>query len=221
MVKQKKSEIIKNVLIVILSILILYKIIGIYAAYKTKMENPYNAKILPWSIIINNTDIVVERRFDINDIYTLNENTEEGKIAPGTTVQIPIIINALNIEKMNVKYEIEIEINNNDIGEFVIQKVEELNNQNIIESQNNIYTGVITEEEINNGIIHDIRIDIQWINNEKNNEQDTIKAMEEERKNVDINIKVKAMQYIMNNSEDEEEKDEEEKDEEEKDIQEE
>ena len=97
MVKQKKSEIIKNVLIVILSILILYKIIGIYAAYKTKMENPYNAKILPWSIIINNTDIVVERRFDINDIYTLNENTEEGKIAPGTTVQIPIIINVLNI----------------------------------------------------------------------------------------------------------------------------
>lgn len=207
MVKQKKSEIIKNVLIVILSILILYKIIGIYAAYKTKMENPYNAKILPWSIIINNTDIVVERRFDINDIYTLNENTEEGKIAPGTTVQIPIIINVLNIEKMNVKYEIEIEINNNDIGEFVIQKVEELNNQNIIESQNNIYTGVITEEEINNGIVHDIRIDIQWINNEKNNEQDTIKAMEEERKNVDINIKVKAMQYIMNNSEDEEEED--------------
>lgn len=207
MVKQKKSEIIKNVLIVILSILILYKIIGIYAAYKTKMENPYNAKILPWSIIINNTDIVVERQFDINDIYTLNENTEEGKIAPGTTVQIPIIINVLNIEKMNVKYEIEIEINNNDIGEFVIQKVEELNNQNIIESQNNIYTGVITEEEINNGIVHDIRIDIQWINNEKNNEQDTIKAMEEERKNVDINIKVKAMQYIMNNSEDEEEED--------------
>ena len=207
MVKQKKSEIIKNVLIVILSILILYKIIGIYAAYKTKMENPYNAKILPWSIIINNTDIVVERRFDINDIYTLNENTEEGKIAPGTTVQIPIIINVLNIEKMNVKYEIEIEINNNDIGEFVIQKVEELNNQNIIESQNNIYTGVITEEEINNGIVHDIRIDIQWINNEKNNEQDTIKAMEEERKKVDINIKVKAMQYIMNNSEDEEEED--------------
>lgn len=207
MVKQKKSEIIKNVLIVILSILILYKIIGIYAAYKTKMENPYNAKILPWSIIINNTDIVVERRFDINDIYTLNENTEEGKIAPGTTLQIPIIINVLNIEKMNVKYEIEIEINNNDIGEFVIQKVEELNNQNIIESQNNIYTGVITEEEINNGIVHDIRIDIQWINNEKNNEQDTIKAMEEERKNVDINIKVKAMQYIMNNSEDEEEED--------------
>ena len=207
MVKQKKSEIIKNVLIVILSILILYKIIGIYAAYKTKMEYPYNAKILPWSIIINNTDIVVERRFDINDIYTLNENTEEGKIAPGTTVQIPIIINVLNIEKMNVKYEIEIEINNNDIGEFVIQKVEELNNQNIIESQNNIYTGVITEEEINNGIVHDIRIDIQWINNEKNNEQDTIKAMEEERKNVDINIKVKAMQYIMNNSEDEEEED--------------
>lgn len=200
--KKNKSEIIKNVLIVILTLIIIYRIMGIYAAYKTKTVDNYNTEILPWSIIINDTDIAVEKQFSITDIYTLSENTDEGKIAPGTIAQVPIRINALKTKKMNVKYEIEIEIEDNDIGEFSIQKVEELNNKNITKSQDNIYTGIITEEEINNGIIHDIRIDIQWINNEENNEKDTIKAMEENTNNININIKVKAMQYIINNSED-------------------
>ena len=199
---RKESKVLKDISIIIMSLVILYKLFDIYAAYKTKRENNYNTEILPWTIIINDTNISENKQFFLKDIYTLNKNTDAGKIAPGTIIQIPIRIDASNVKKMNVKYEIEVNINNNDIGEVIIQKVEETNGTELVQLKDNLYTGIITDEEINNGIIHDIRIDIEWLNDEKNNEKDTIKAMEEKVNNIKIDIKVKAMQYMADKDED-------------------
>lgn len=72
-----------------------------------------------------------------------------------------------------------------------IQEIE--NNEQLIKTGENTYTGIISLNDINNGIKHKIRVEIEWGDNEENSKNDTEIGMNHQ---LEIPIIFHATQYL-------------------------
>ena len=191
-----------RIIILILTVILVYKIIDIYAAYKSMVKVNTNTNVKPWVIYINEKDItgVIEKSFGINEIIYKSEDVKEGKIAPGANFEIPIKIDATKMLGMDIRYDISIEevvIDENKLDINIKDVLEKNTNSNLIKTGENTYTGIITKNNIEQSIIHSLSINLIWENNEVNNEKDTELGMitDDDLRKTQIEVVVKVSQY--------------------------
>lgn len=179
-------------------ILLIYKIIDIYAVFHSEIESNVALENGKWNITINGSDITTGTvtEFVINQITTTeNEHVKPGNLAPGLSGSFEIEINP---EDTNVSVRYDITLNQQELGDsnLKIRSIEEIEqNYKLIQTDENTYTGVILLDEINQGINHRIRMEVEWADEEISNEADTTLGTDVTNK-LQIPITVHAIQYL-------------------------
>ncbi len=192
---------IKKILLLLIMctiILLIYKSIDIYAIFHSEMNGNVNFEKGKWNITINGADITTgtDVEFVIDEIDTAgNEFVKPGKIAPGLSGKFQI---AIDPEDTNVSVKYDITLEQEKLGDtnMKIKSIKAVDEgYTLINTAENTYTGIMTLNEINEGITHTIEIEIEWIDDESANESDTEIGKSKEHK-FQIPIKIHAIQYL-------------------------
>ena len=177
--------------------LLIYKIVDIYAVFHSEVEANVELENGVWNITVNGTQITtgVETQFVVDQITTTeNNHVKPGTLAPGLSGNFVMVISP---ENTNVSVRYDITLNQEDLGEsnLKIKSIQEIeNNYQLIKTGENMYTGVMTLEEIQNGIIHKIQMEVEWVDDGLNNESDTELGMDTEPLQIPITVHV--IQYL-------------------------
>lgn len=178
--------------------LLIYKAIDIYAVFYSELEAKVKLENGVWNITINGADIVkgANAEFVIDQITTTeNSHVKPGKLAPGLSGSFEI---AINPENTNVSVRYDITLNQEELGEssLKIKSIKEIaQNYQLIETEENTYTGIISLDEIKNGINHKIKMEVEWLEEGASNEADTNLGTSSTRE-LQIPIIVHAIQYL-------------------------
>ena len=181
--------------------LLIYKIIDIYAVFHSEVDANVKLENGVWNITVNGTQITtgVETEFEVNLISTTgNNHVKPGTLAPGLSGTFEM---AINPEDTNVSVRYDITLNQEKLGDtnLQIKSIKEVeNNYQLIKTGENMYTGIIPLQDIQNGIIHKIQMEIEWIDDGLNNEADS-ELGKDGAELLQIPITVHVIQYLGEN----------------------
>ena len=197
----KKNKILLKSLIllsIILIAIIVYQIIHIYAVFNSEVSGNIEFEKGKWNIFVNGTEISsgIDKEFVIDKINVDNAaNVKEGKLAPGVTGDFEISINQTNTN-VSVRYDISLNQEGLTNKNIKIKSIEETAEGNsLINTAENTYTGIMPLEKIQTGVVNNIKVEIEWKNEEENNEEDTELGVVYNSK-LEIPIKVHFSQYL-------------------------
>lgn len=179
-------------------LLLIYAGIKIYALFYSELNSKIQLKNGIWNISVNDVDITKEKdiNFEIDDIsIEENSHVKPGKIAPGLTGKFKISINP---ENTNVAVRYDISLNKEELTNenLIIESISETKEGNeLVKTGENTYTGIITLDEIKEGIQNEITIEIKWVDTEENSNID-INIGTQVNKTFKIPITVHVCQYL-------------------------
>ena len=98
----------KKILVIAVLLLLIAVSFTTYAIYKSSSAGNATVSTAAWVVKVNNTDIVANKTFTLNDItWTTPTIGKNNKIAPGDKGTVNVIIDATGSE-VNVNYEIKV-----------------------------------------------------------------------------------------------------------------
>lgn len=161
------------IITILMLVTLVYFVSSSYALFeseKTIVVHPETAK---WNIVINGKNINTIENFVI-DSFNIeeNENTLEGKIAPSLSGYFDIEIDPTNTDT-SIMYEVIFDFNNLE-PTIKVDKIEEINGYSLKQVNENTYSNKITLSEIKSGVKHNIRVYIEWVNDEEKNQVDSL-----------------------------------------------
>ena len=159
-----------------------------YGVFQSKVVRGTSIKIAAWVVQVNDGIVSSEeKKFTIHDIvWNTSSNVLEGKVAPGIDGYFDIVIDPNNTD-VSIRYDIENDIDylKNINTSFEVYKVEELNNNDLLLTDKDTYTGLIT---LDNSVSHTIRTYVKWQDIEENNESDYITSTENANFEIPVNV---------------------------------
>lgn len=176
----------KILLIVVLLFLCItiLEISSTFGLFETNNSITVNNDIAKWQVKVNNSNINDSVHFVVdNYVVSTDPNVKEGLLAPGNGAYFDIEIDPNNTS-VSVRYDISLDLSSLNNDSIQIVNIEELNDNNIIMTDESTYTGLIP---ISNSSIHQIRVYIEWVNNESNNQIDSTFGLDD---NIHVNIPV-------------------------------
>lgn len=175
----------------------LYQISTTYALLQSETNSSIVQEIGKWNIKLNESDItnglsqeVVIDNFSVDE----NANVKSGKIAPGVTGSLEIVLDPVDTQ-VAVRFDVSFEsIEEEQIELVSIEKID--GTSEIVKTGANTYSGIMNLSEITNKTAKTtIKIVIKWENNDDNNESDTIIGTSIGYK-LKVPIKVNVSQYL-------------------------
>lgn len=179
-----------------LIIVVIFLMIRAYSLLESNTTRVVEKELGKWVILVNDLDVTGDEvEFEIENIsYETASTVEAGRLAPGLGGHFDITIDPTDTD-VSVRYDIIFDytdINETDIN---ISNIVETNGNELIQTGESTYTGVIPLSDIKNGGRTDnIRTSITWNNNENNNEKDSEIGLVENN-TVSIPVTVKLTQY--------------------------
>lgn len=198
--KKNKNIIIFLVLLSMCVIAILvYKIISIYAVFHSNVGAKAEFRNGAWNIDVNGKKITtgVQTDFTIDQITVAeDQHTMPGKISPGLSGNFKIVINPKDTN-VSIRYDITLNQDELKSSNVKISSVEEKNNgAKLIKIAENEYTGIITLQDIQKNVIHEIEMNVEWLDDEQNNESDTLLGTNKDKRQFEIPVTFHATQYL-------------------------
>ena len=145
-----------------------------YALFESTRTNTSHIDIAKWQVKINSDDISGSSdEFVIDEIHwNQTANVKSGKVAPEMTGYFDIEIDP-NGTDTSIRYDVTFDFSNLDSDQFVIDRIIEIDDKNIVRTGEFTYSNIITLAEINNDETNTIRVYLTWINDENNNDKDS------------------------------------------------
>ena len=148
--------------------------------------------IAKWQIKVNDSSINSPVNFVVdNYLVNTDANVKQGLLAPGTTAYFDIEIDP-NDTSVSIRYDIYFDMAEVGNTSVQISNVEEINNNNITLTDELTYTGVIP---ISDSDTHTVRVYIEWVNDENNNEIDSSFGLDDESE-INIPVNIRFSQYL-------------------------
>lgn len=190
-----------TILTIIMLCFTIYKIVSTYALLESKIQKNIKADIGKWSIKINSEDIATNATKEfVMDRFQISQSpyTKENKIAPGMNGVFEIEINPQDTQ-VSIRYDITIDESKLTNKAIKLNEVIETNNNNtIVKTAENTYTGVILLKEIDSSYSDIVQISFDWENIEENSMND-IEIGSVYDNNIKIPITVQFSQYLGEN----------------------
>ena len=195
------KKILKKALLTISMIMLvitIFEINSLYALFYSEAHGTIQEDLGKWYITVNNTDISSGsvQSFTLDQLNVIsNSHTKAGKIAPDMQGDFQIVINP-NDTDVSIRYDLTIDNSALDGHSITIDSIEEIEENNtLVMTGNNTYTGIIPLSDIQNNVKNTIKITFNWENNEQYNPNDTILGTTENSKlRVPVNLTVS--QYL-------------------------
>ena len=191
----------KKILIFVSIIALIVTIIIIsitYSLFQSNLQGSVIVQTANWKILINNTDISsgTQHSFVIDKINIIGSNhTKDGKIAPGEYGNFDVLIDATNTN-VSIRYDIYFDFSNLEGTKISILSIEETEaGKELIQTGNNLYTGIMSLNEISKGIKNKITVNLVWNEDETTNKEDT-EIGSIVNNTIQIPISIKVTQYL-------------------------
>ncbi|MBR4178872.1 MAG: hypothetical protein IKR57_05965 [Bacilli bacterium] len=195
--KKNKVKIILYLIVIIFIVISFYVFKDTFALFEDEGFGVVNNDIGAWVIKLSNQVITGTNIDEIvidSFVYDTNPHVESGYIAPGGSAYFDLIFDATDCD-VAVRYDITFKYEEMDYAENISVTVEEVGNNNIIKTDVNTYSGVISLASINNEDLITLRVHISWDDLEDYNEADTELGSAAGSK-LRIPIEVSAIQYL-------------------------
>ena len=168
-----------------------------YSLLETISEGDASVKTGTWTIKVNNKLISdgITKTFTLDDIVydETNENIEKGYIAPSKSGYFDIILDPSGTD-VSIVYEINVRLDECDYPENIKLNVANQSSDKVVNQNGNIFSGIISLEDIESNKTIDLRLTLTWENNESLNESDTTLGTIEANK-IKIPITITLNQY--------------------------
>ena len=165
-----------------------------YSRYLSTASGTSTAKVAPWVIKVNGTDIVAENSFTFkNIIWSTNQYISDGYIAPSRTGTFDLEIDPSD-SKVAVQYKVKIDTTNIDSYPQITVKEVKVGDTTLNAESDGTYTKVIDLSAVESGTKDKVTVTIEWVNADTNNDSDTNIGSTVE--DLSIPVTVTASQYL-------------------------
>lgn len=167
-----------------------------FASLESKVDAKSTVYVGKWNILVNgqNLNSRYTDEITLNDIvWESNEHVSEGMAAPGSKGVISFEIDPTDTD-VAVKYKITFSDHTDDPNYLLTIREISTDGTPLIKSGPNSYTGIFSLQDILNGATKTISIDVEWINDESNNEYDSLIGSQSEEAKF-LYIDMEAVQY--------------------------
>lgn len=169
---KKACYILGLITIVVISI----EVLNAFGLLESETTRVVQNRLGKWTILVNNTNVTAsEIDFNINSItYNTASTVQSGKLAPGLGGYFDIAIDPSDTE-VSIRYDITYDTTAFEDADTTlgISGVSEISNKQIVRTDENTYTGIISLSDIANERVDTIRTTISWVNDETKNEEDS------------------------------------------------
>lgn len=150
--------------IILCIILIAVVVKNAYALLETRSTFVVQEDVGAWVIKINNNTITNENlEFTIDSfVWSTDSNVKPGKFAPGLTGNFRLLLDPTGTD-VSIRYDINFDIDELKRNNIVVTSVHETNGYELTMTNNNVFTGIIPLSDINDGVTHDIEVNVNWI----------------------------------------------------------
>lgn len=186
-----------KIIIVLIAVLILIFIVSkTLSLLQTNVTGAAEMPLAKWNILINGTELTSTSTADIrvNNIeWDENSHTSSGVVAPGSTGKVYLEINPTNT---GVAFTYSITYIDKIINDEYVLTITDIKDGDgsLIKTAPQSYTGLFTLEEIRSRENKTVEIDVEWINNESDNQSDTLIGTQSSNPNF-IHLEMEAVQY--------------------------
>ena len=188
----------KNIflLIVIISIFALYFLSNeTYTAYESEVNNQVVLAVANWKIEIDGQDIARSTKdISLSNITWESTHTNQATIAPGSKGVVTINIDPTSTE-VAIKYNISFSDHTSNPDCLLTVTSIYLEEEKLEKINDNTYSGIITLDQIKNKSVKVLKIHVEWVNDETNNDIDTQIGLNESEANY-LNLEFMAEQYL-------------------------
>ena len=190
----KKTD---KVIIILVAVLIMLFITSkSLSRLESNVTGAATVPLAKWNILINNNELTSLSSADIrinNITWTGTTHASAGTVAPGSAGTINLVVDPTNTE---VAFKYTISDIDKSIDDSYILTITDIRDSNgsLVKTSAYSYTGVFTLAEIKNGDTKTIEIDVEWINDESNNQSDTLVGTQSTTPNY-IHLDMEAIQY--------------------------
>lgn len=155
-------------------VMILLIVVGSYALFESQRTNTSELTIAKWEIKVNDDMLSgSESTFTVNNFtWSTSEYVKEGKAAPGLDGYFDILIDP-NDADTSIKYDVTFDFSNLDEDQFEVTEIKEIDDKSIVRTGEYTYSNIILLDDISDGETNTIRVYIEWINDENNNDKDS------------------------------------------------
>lgn len=173
---KKQIKIVCLILSVILLIIAFFQISQTYSVFYSELHGTSEIQIGKWDILVNNAQATngYQTNFVMNPLdFTSSPQVLDGKIAPGMSGIGEISIKPQNVD-VSIRYDIF--FNKSVITNIQIHISDPIVNNKIkplIKTADDTYTGTILLSDIVTNYEDVIEFEVEWINDETNNPEDT------------------------------------------------
>lgn len=176
--------------------LLAFSVTKTFSLFESERVDTSNLDIAKWQVEINGTDISGSTsEFTVDEIHwNSSNNVKSGKIAPGIDGYFDIIIDPNNTET-SIRYDVTFDFSELDEDLFEITEIKEINDKEIVRTGEFTYSNVISLDEINNDETNTIRVYLEWVNDEANNDKDSELGNLTNHNSIKIPVEVLITQY--------------------------
>lgn len=140
---------------------------GTYTIFESIIDGTINPDIATWSIKVN--DVLVTTTdpatVDITNITWTGEHVADGKVAPGSVGVLDINIDPTDTD-VAIRYDIEvIDKNINPDKLLTVHSITD-NVGELVRTGISTYSGVITLDDISNGVVENITLNLEWVDDD-------------------------------------------------------
>ena len=162
------------ILFVVIFTITVYEIGTSFSLFESAKDIVVNSDIGRWQILIND-DLVTEiANFNVTNVQVTGDvNVRENHFAPGTEGYFDIVIDP-NDTEVSVYYEIVCRTDMITNPQIHVTNIEDIDGNDLTLVAPYTHAGVIPLADIENGETVTIRFYVTWLNNENNNEIDSL-----------------------------------------------
>lgn len=162
----------KKIIFFIAFLLLSINLIGTFSLFESRVNVPVEMELAKWHIKVNNNLIGQQSEFIIDDIvWKDNAHIKDGKTAPSASGYFDLEIVPEDVD-VAFNYIITFDETSYKDSNFKIESIE-IDDSNVKELSENVYTGFFSLDDIKNNKITKIRFNLIWENNEEKNDLDS------------------------------------------------
>jgi hypothetical protein len=154
--------------------LVMIIVVGTYALFESQRTNTSNLEIAKWEIKVNDSLLSGSTSTFVIDnfVWSTSQYVMEGKAAPGLNGYFDIVIDP-NDTDTSIRYDVTFDFSNLDSDQFTITEISEIDDKSVVQTGEFTYSGIIPLADIEDGETNTLRVYIEWINDENNNDKDS------------------------------------------------
>lgn len=166
----------KLILVLACLSIFLFVISKSFASLESKVDARSTIYVGKWNILVNNQNLnsVYSDDITLDDIsWESNSHVSDGMAAPGRRGVISFEVDPTDTD-VAVKYTITFRDHSDDPSYLLTIRGISTDGTPLVRSGEFSYTGVFSLQDIRSGNTKTISIDVEWVNDESNNESDSL-----------------------------------------------